>query len=75
MKEKGEMTMCKIWDYVEAQGMEKGIAQGMEKGREELKELTALEMLRHGEPDEKIMQYLKLSLKEINHLRKKNGRG
>lgn len=58
MKEKGEMTMCKIWDYVEAQGMEKG------------KKEIALEMLRHREPDEKIMRYSRLSRKQIHELKR-----
>lgn len=51
-----------MFDYVEA--------QGVAKGRKETQKEIALEMLRHREPDEKIMRYSRLSRKQIHELKR-----
>ena len=57
------------YQFILAQGVEQGIEKGIEKGEKLKAEKMALEMIKDGEPNERIRKYTGLTDKEIDDLR------
>ncbi|MFT4107066.1 MAG: hypothetical protein QM657_15025 [Lacrimispora sp.] len=67
-----EVKQSEEWEVVNmsiyGKGIERGREEGVQQGWQQSFQLIALEMLRDGEPLEKIMKYTKLTEEEIKTL-------
>lgn len=60
------MGMCNLSDLIWENGIEKGRQSGIEENRKEV----ALKMLRAGKPDEEILEFLSMTVMQLDKLKK-----